>query len=240
MRRNRQTSIGVLTCGLVLAVGAVVGATPASAASSPTELQSTVQAVQNAAAGSSGAGNRDGYTDRTHSCVDPAAAGSGLSCCSRLRPVERARWHAAAEPGFDDGDEHHGSVVSRGECQCADQRLLALRRHRGRRQQQLFNDLSRTERAGRPGRRQRSDHGAGQRHRSAERSGDRTRARQRLVFGIYVAGRGGQRGRAGKHLLGQCRSRREHFERLRHHRDERPQHARRGSSTPKSLSASVT
>ena len=50
MRRNRPTSIGVLTCGLVLSVGAVVGATPASAASSSADLQSTVQAVQNATA----------------------------------------------------------------------------------------------------------------------------------------------------------------------------------------------
>ena len=49
MRRSKQTSIGALTCGLVLAAGAVVGVTPASAASSPTDLQTTMQAVQNAA-----------------------------------------------------------------------------------------------------------------------------------------------------------------------------------------------
>ena len=180
MRRNRLTSIGVLTCGLVLAVGAVVGATPASAASSPTDLQSTVQAVQNATAAAVAQATGTAVPTAPSSCVDSAAAGSGLSCCSRLRPVERARRHAAAEPGLDHGDEHHGSVVSRGQCRCADQRLLALRRHRGRRQQQLFNDLSRAERAGRPGRRQRPDHGAGQCHRPAERSGDRTRARERL------------------------------------------------------------
>ncbi len=50
MRRNTLTSIGALTCGLVLAVGTAVGVTPASAAPSSTDLQSTVQAVQNAAA----------------------------------------------------------------------------------------------------------------------------------------------------------------------------------------------
>src|SRR6202021_1496422 len=51
MRRNRLTSIGVLTCGLVLAAGATLGVTPAGAASSSTDLQTTLQAVQNAAAG---------------------------------------------------------------------------------------------------------------------------------------------------------------------------------------------
>ena len=55
MRRNtNSTSIGVLTCGLMLAVGAgaVAGVMPAGAASSSssTDLQTTVQAVQNAAA----------------------------------------------------------------------------------------------------------------------------------------------------------------------------------------------
>ena len=54
MRRNKFASIGVLTCGLLLAIGAGAGAgvMPAGAASSSssTDLQTTVQAVQNAAA----------------------------------------------------------------------------------------------------------------------------------------------------------------------------------------------
>ena len=71
MRRNRLTSIGVLTCGLVLSVGAVVGATPASAASSPTDLQSTVQAVQNATAAAVAQATGTATPPAPSSCVDP-------------------------------------------------------------------------------------------------------------------------------------------------------------------------
>ena len=49
MRRIRLTSIGVLTGGLILAVGTVAGVAPADAAPSPSDLQTTVPAVQNAA-----------------------------------------------------------------------------------------------------------------------------------------------------------------------------------------------
>ncbi len=50
MRRNKLNSIGALTGAFVLGVVAMVGPTPASAAAPPsTDLQSTVQGVQNAA-----------------------------------------------------------------------------------------------------------------------------------------------------------------------------------------------
>ena len=125
--------------------------------------------------------------------------------------------HAAAQPGLGNRDEHDGPVVAGRQRGRADQCLLALRGRGGRRRQQLFHDVGRTERARWPGGRQRPDHGAGQRHRAAERGGLRARTR-RSVLGVDSAERSRQRGRTGEHLLGQRRSRREHVERLRHHR----------------------
>ena len=50
MNRNRTTSLGVIAGGLVLAAGALASVTPASGATpSPTDLQTTAQAVQNTA-----------------------------------------------------------------------------------------------------------------------------------------------------------------------------------------------
>ena len=231
MRRNRLTSIGVLTSGLTLAVGAMVGVMPAGGATpSSTDAQTTVQAVQNAAAAA--------VAEATGS-----AAPTGPGPASDPLPSLPA---SVAAPITALSNEI-GSTMLPGQ-------IWAPARTRQGNRLPWPTPMRRSMSARSPSapsptpaaavRRPRSDwtspaawwtptphHGAGQRHRPAERSGYCVGPGERPIR-VDDAGWCHQRRRTRQYLLGQCRPRRQHRERLRHLGHQRTQlaerHGRRG------------
>ena len=244
MRRNRiDIQFAIMTCGLILGAGAGVGAgvMPAGAASSPTDLQTTVQAVQNAAAAAvaqatgSAAPTPPGPASNPLPSL-PASVAAPITVLSNelgntMLPGQDSTQRARTRTGQSSPVANADAPVNA----CSLSVGLAA---------DASSSCSTTsvgaEPAGRTRRRQRADHGAGQRHRAAEPSGFRARLGQRAVRCVDVAERRHQRRRAGEHLLGQRRSGRQHLERLRHRGIERSRRRRQARSMPRSPSPSAT
>ena len=97
MKRKRlDIFIGVLTSGLILGgrCGGRCGVLPAGAAPSTTDLQTTVQAVQNAAAAAVAQATGSAHADAARAGVEPVALVAGICRGADHRAVERAGQHA--------------------------------------------------------------------------------------------------------------------------------------------------
>ena len=227
MRRNRLASIGVLTCGLVLAVGAGVGAgvMPAGAASS----SSSTDAADHGAGGAERRRGRS-WPQATGSATPTAPGRRRIRC--RRSPRVRCR-------------TDHGAVERARRARCCPARTRRPGRTRRARRRRSPTSTRRSMPARSPSG-VAADAGSSCSTTSVglnqpgglanvnapitaqdnaigllEPGGLRARTDRRSVLGVDGAERRRQRRRTGEHLLGQRRPRREHVERLRHHGDER-------------------